>query len=181
MILFKCDYYEDRIKKNDFISVIEITKGGKNKYELDKETGLLRLDRVLYTATHYPANYGFIPRTYAEDNDPLDVLVLCEENIEPMTLVECYPIGVLIMIDSQQKDEKIIAVAKKDPFLNTYKDITELPPHISSEIKHFFEVYKQLENRETVVEKILGKTEAEEIIQKSIENYNKRFSDEQFN
>jgi inorganic pyrophosphatase len=175
------DINEDRIKKNDFISVIEITKGGKNKYELDKETGLLRLDRVLYTATHYPANYGFIPRTYAEDNDPLDVLVLCEENIEPMTLVECYPIGVLIMIDSQQKDEKIIAVAKKDPFLNTYKDITELPPHISSEIKHFFEVYKQLENRETVVEKILGKTEAEEIIQKSIENYNKRFSDEQFN
>ena len=142
---------------------------------------MLRLDRVLYTATHYPANYGFIPRTYAEDNDPLDVLVLCEENIEPMTLVECYPIGVLIMIDSQQKDEKIIAVAKKDPFLNTYKDITELPPHISSEIKHFFEVYKQLENRETVVEKILGKTEAEEIIQKSIENYNKKFSDEQFN
>ncbi len=175
------DINEDRIKKNDFISVIEITKGGKNKYELDKETGLLRLDRVLYTATHYPANYGFIPRTYAEDNDPLDVLVLCEENIEPMTLVECYPIGVLIMIDSQQKDEKIIAVAKKDPFLNTYKDITELPPHISSEIKHFFEVYKQLENRETVVEKILGKTEAEEIIQKSIENYNKKFSDEQFN
>lgn len=175
------DINEDRIKKNDFISVIEITKGGKNKYELDKETGLLRLDRVLYTATHYPANYGFIPRTYAEDNDPLDVLVLCEENIEPMTLVECYPIGVLIMIDSQQKDEKIIAVAKKDPFLNTYKDITELPPHISSEIKHFFEVYKQLENRETVVEKILGKTEAEEIIQKSIENYNKRFIDEQFN
>lgn len=175
------DINEDRIKKNDFISVIEITKGGKNKYELDKETGLLRLDRVLYTATHYPASYGFIPRTYAEDNDPLDVLVLCEENIEPMTLVECYPIGVLIMIDSQQKDEKIIAVAKKDPFLNTYKDITELPPHISSEIKHFFEVYKQLENRETVVEKILGKTEAEEIIQKSIENYNKRFSDEQFN
>ena len=104
------DINEDRIKKNDFISVIEITKGGKTKYELDKETGLLRLDRVLYTATHYPANYGFIPRTYAEDNDPLDVLVLCEENIEPMTLVECYPIGVLIMIDSQQKDEKIIVI-----------------------------------------------------------------------
>lgn len=175
------DIDEERIKKDDFVAVIEIPKGCKNKYELDKKTGSLRLDRVLYTATHYPANYGFIPRTYAEDNDPLDVLVLCEENIEPMTLVECYPIGVLIMIDSQQKDEKIIAVAKKDPFLNTYKDITELPPHISSEIKHFFEVYKQLENRETVVEKILGKTEAEEIIQKSIENYNKRFSDEQFN
>ena len=114
------DISEDRIKQDDFISVIEITKGGKNKYELDKETGMLKLDRVLYTATHYPANYGFIPRTYADDNDPLDVLVLCQENIASMTLVETYPIGVLIMIDSDKKDEKIIAVAKKDPFLNCY-------------------------------------------------------------
>ena len=149
------DINEERIKKDDFISVVEITKGGKNKYELDKETGMLRLDRVLYTSTHYPANYGFIPRTYAEDNDPLDVLVLCEENIDPMTLVECYPIGVLIMIDNEQRDEKIIAVAKKDPFLNVYQDIKDIPAHISSEIKHFFEVYKQLEHRETVVEEIL--------------------------
>ena len=136
---------------------------------------MLKLDRVLYTATHYPANYGFIPRTYASDNDPLDVLVLCEENIAPLTLVECYPIGVLIMIDSEQRDEKIIAVAKKDPFLNMYKDITELPKHISSEIKHFFEVYKQLENKETVVEEIQGRKEAEEIIQKSIENYKNKY------
>ena len=112
------DIKKERIKKDNFVSVIEITKGGKNKYELDKETGMLKLDRVLYTATHYPANYGFIPRTYAEDNDPLDVLVLCEENIQPLTLVESYPIGVLIMIDGEQKDEKIIAVAKTDPFLN---------------------------------------------------------------
>lgn len=165
----------ERIQKDDFISVIEIKKGGKNKYELDKETGMLRLDRVLYTATHYPANYGFIPRTYAEDNDPLDVLVLCEENIDPMTLVECYPIGVLLMVDSEQKDEKIIAVAKKDPYLNAYKDVTELPQHISSEIKHFFEVYKQLEQRETVVDKILGRKEAEEIIERCIENYKLKF------
>ncbi len=169
------DIKEERIKKDDFISVIEITKGGKNKYELDKETGMLKLDRVLYTATHYPANYGFIPRTYAEDNDPLDVLVLCQEDIIPLTLVETYPIGVLIMIDSEQRDEKIIAVAKKDPFLNVYKDITEIPPHISSEIKHFFEVYKQLEQRETVVEEILGREEAEKIIQKSIEKYKTEF------
>ncbi len=168
------DINEERIKKDDFISVVEITKGGKNKYELDKETGMLRLDRVLYTSTHYPANYGFIPRTYAEDNDPLDVLVLCEENIDPMTLVECYPIGVLIMIDNEQRDEKIIAVAKKDPFLNVYQDIKDIPAHISSEIKHFFEVYKQLEHRETVVEEILGRKEAEEIIEKSIENYRKK-------
>ena len=172
------DINEERIKKDDFISVVEITKGGKNKYELDKETGLLRLDRVLYTSTHYPANYGFIPRTYAEDNDPLDVLVLCEENIDPMTLVECYPIGVLIMIDNEQRDEKIIAVAKKDPFLNVYKDIKDIPAHISSEIKHFFEVYKQLEHRETVVEEILGRKEAEEIIEKSIENYRKKFNNQ---
>ena len=169
------DIKEERIKKDDFISVIEITKGGKNKYELDKETGMLKLDRVLYTATHYPANYGFIPRTYAEDNDPLDVLVLCQEDIIPLTLVETYPIGVLIMIDSEQRDEKIIAVAKKDPFLNVYKDITEIPPHISSEIKHFFEVYKQLEQRETVVEEILGREESEKIIQKSIERYKTEF------
>ena len=169
------DISEERIKPDEFISVIEITKGGKNKYELDKETGMLRLDRVLYTATHYPANYGFIPRTYADDNDPLDVLVLCQENVDPMTLVECYPIGVITMIDSEQNDEKIIAVAKKDPFLNVYKDIEELPNHISAEIMHFFEVYKQLEEKQTVVEQILGREEAEKIIQKAIDNYNKKF------
>lgn len=169
------DIDSERIKPKDFISVIEITKGGKNKYELDKETGLLRLDRVLYTATHYPANYGFIPRTYADDNDPLDVLVLCQENIDPMTLVECYPIGVITMIDSEQNDEKIIAVAKKDPFLNVYKDIKDLPSHISSEIMHFFEVYKQLEEKQTVVEKVLGREEAEAIIEKAIKNYKENF------
>ncbi len=169
------DINPERINPKDFISVIEITKGGKNKYELDKETGLLRLDRVLYTATHYPANYGFIPRTYADDNDPLDVLVLCQENVDPMTLVECYPIGVITMIDSEQNDEKIIAVAKKDPFLNVYQDIKDLPNHISAEIMHFFEVYKQLEEKQTVVEKVLGREEAEKIIQKAIENYKNKF------
>ena len=173
------DIKEERIKSDDFMAVIEITKNGRNKYELDKETGMLRLDRVLYTATHYPANYGFIPRTYADDNDPLDVLVLCQENIDPMTLVECYRIGVITMIDSEENDEKIIAVAKKDPFLNVYKDISEIPNHISSEIMHFFEVYKQLENKQTVVEKVLGRKEAEEIINKCIENYNKKFANKE--
>ena len=129
----------------------------------------------MYTATHYPANYGFIPRSYADDNDPLDVLVLCQENIDPMTLVECYPIGVITMIDSEQNDEKIIAVAKKDPFLNVYKDIKDLPSHISSEIMHFFEVYKQLEEKQTVVEKVLGREEAEAIIEKAIKNYKEKF------
>lgn len=173
------DFSSDRITPEKFTAVIEISKGGKNKYELDKETGLLRLDRVLYTATHYPANYGFIPRTYAEDNDPLDVLVLCQEDIAPMTLVECYPIGVINMIDSELNDEKIIAIAKKDPFLNVYKDISELPSHISSEIMHFFEVYKQLEEKNTTVEKVLGKEAAKEVIQKSIERYNLKFGNEE--
>ena len=171
------DIKDERIKKDDFLAVIEITKGGKNKYELDKETGMLRLDRVLYTATHYPANYGFIPKTYADDNDPLDVLVLCQEKIETLTLVECYPIGVLKMIDSDQSDEKIIAVCKQDPFLNCYRDITGIPSHISSEIKHFFEVYKQLENKNTMVDQIMGREEAERIIEESIERYKKEFGE----
>ncbi len=169
------DISADRIKKDDFVSVIEISKGGKNKYELDKSTGMLRLDRVLYTATHYPANYGFIPRTYAGDNDPLDVLVLCQEKIVSLALVECYPIGVLTMLDNNEMDEKIIAVAKTDPFLNCYNDITEVPPHISAEIMHFFEVYKQLEGKQTVVEKVLGREEAEKIIQSAIDNYKEKF------
>ena len=170
------DIAKERITKDDFIGVIEISKGCKNKYELDKETGMLKLDRVLYTATHYPANYGFIPRTYADDNDPLDVLVLCQEDIQQLTLVECYPIGVLIMIDGDKRDEKIIAVAKKDPFLNVYNDVTELPAHISSEIKHFFEVYKQLEDKKTEVEEFLGRAEAELIIEKAIKNYEEKFN-----
>lgn len=169
------DIDKNRIKKESFVSVIEIPKGGKNKYELDKDTGLLKLDRILYTSTHYPANYGFIPRTLADDNDPLDVLVLCQEEIVPLTLVECFPIGVIKMIDDNEGDEKIIAIAKNDPFLNEYKDITELPNHISAQIMHFFEVYKQLENKQTSVEKILGRTEAEEIIEKCIKMYEERF------
>jgi len=170
------DIEPERIAKDNFVAVIEISKGGKNKYELDKQTGMLRLDRVLYTATHYPANYGFIPRTYADDNDPLDVLVLCQEKIVSLALVEAVPIGVLKMIDDDDYDEKIIAVAKEDPFLNVYKDITEVPSHISSEIMHFFEVYKQLEGKQTSVDKIMGRDEAERIIQQSIENYNQKFS-----
>lgn len=169
------DIEPSRISKDNFMAVIEISKGGKNKYELDKETGMLKLDRVLYTATHYPANYGFIPRTYADDNDPLDVLVLCQEKIISLTLVECYPIGVLRMTDSDEQDEKIIAIPVKDPFLDCYKDITEIPNHISAEIMHFFEVYKQLEGKQTMVDKILGREDAERIIDECIKNYNKKF------
>lgn len=126
-----------RVKPNDFICVIEISKGSKNKYELDKETGLLILDRILHTSTHYPANYGFIPRTYGDDGDPLDVLLLCSEPIQPMTLVRAYPIGVIFMLDNGKNDEKIIAVPYDDPNYNCYKDISDLPTHVVDEMEHF--------------------------------------------
>ena len=165
------DISPKRISPENFMAVIEIPAGCKNKYEMDKDTGLLRLDRVLYTSTHYPANYGFIPRTYAEDQDPLDVLVLCQESIVPMTLVECYPIGVLKMIDDDQLDEKIIAVPFNDPAYSCYKDISELPNHIFEEISHFFKVYKSLEGKSTVVNEVSGAEEAREIITKCIAFY----------
>ena len=136
------DISPERIKAERFISVIEIPSGSKNKYELDKETGLLKLDRILYTSTHYPANYGFIPRTYAEDNDPLDVLVLCTEQI---------------------------------PFYSSYADMHELPDHIFAEIKHFFQVYKTLEGKETVVTSVQGKDKAISIIRDNMERYNDKF------
>ncbi len=169
------DINPKRIAPEDFMAVIEIPKGGKNKYEMDKETGLLRLDRVLYTSTHYPANYGFIPRTYASDNDPLDVLVMCQEQIVPMTLVRCYPIGVLKMTDDEQVDEKIIAIPFKDPSLTDYTDISQLPEHSFNEISHFFKVYKSLEGKETVVNEVLGREAAVEVIEKSIQCYKDNF------
>ncbi len=169
------DINGERITKDRFVSVIEIQKNGRNKYELDKETGFLKLDRVLYTATHYPANYGFIPRTYAGDGDPLDVVLLCHEEIVPMTLVESYPIGVLKMVDNGEEDEKIIAIPVNDPYLNGYKNITDLPTQSLEEIMHFFEVYKQLEGKKTTVDKMLGRVEAEEIIDKCIANYKEKF------
>ena len=123
------DMDNDRIKKDSFIACIEIPKGSKKKYELDKETGLIILDRILYTSTHYPANYGFIPRTYSQDKDPLDVLVLCNETFDPLVLVKCFPIGVVKMVDEKENDEKIIAVCQNDPSMNGYTDISELPKH----------------------------------------------------
>ncbi len=165
----------DRIKPEEFICVIEITKGSKNKYELDKETGMLRLDRVLYTSTHYPANYGFIPRTYAEDNDPLDVLVLCQEGIAPLTITNCYPIGVIKMIDNGEIDEKIIAIPINDPSMTEYNDISELPSHLLNEIAHFFEVYKILEDKHTAINEISNREEAIKIIQKCMDAYNEKF------
>lgn len=169
------DINPERITPNDFVAVVEISKGSKKKYELDKETGLIILDRILYTSTHYPANYGFIPRTYGDDLDPLDVLVLCSESIEPLTLVRCYPIGVMNMIDNGMGDEKIIAIPFNDPNFNMYKNIDELPAHLFNEMRHFFSVYKELENKETAVNEFGGPKEATEIIEYCIENYNKHF------
>lgn len=169
------DISPKRISPDDFIAVIEIPAGGKNKYEMDKETGLLMLDRVLYTSTHYPANYGFIPRTYASDNDPLDVLVLCKEQIVPMTLVRCYPIGVVKMIDNDEVDEKIIAIPISDPSMNSYTDISQLPEHTFEEIRHFFKVYKSLEDKETNVSDVLGAEAAKEIIRSCIQSYKENF------
>lgn len=164
-----------RILPQDFLAVVEIPKGSKKKYELDKETGLIILDRILYTSTHYPANYGFIPRTYADDLDPLDVLLLCSEPIEPLTLVRCYPIGVISMIDGGHNDEKIIAIPFADPTYNEYKNIDELPRHIFDEMKHFFEVYKALEHKTTAVQEVSGPQQAINIIKVAIDNYVEKF------
>lgn len=165
------DVKPGRIQPEKFLALIEISKGSKNKYELDKETGHLILDRVLFTSTHYPQNYGFIPRTYADDYDPLDVLVLCSEDILPMSFVECSPIGVLIMTDNGLNDEKIIAVANNDPFYNEYKDIKDIPDHVMEEIKHFFSVYKTLEGKSTAIDQVRGRDEAIKIIQDCIKTY----------
>ena len=169
------DISPKRINPDDFICVVEISKGSKKKYELDKETGYLMLDRILYTSTHYPANYGFIPRTYGDDNDPLDVLLLCSEKIQPMTLVRAYPIGVISMIDNGRCDEKIIAIPFNDPNYNMYKDISELPGHVFDEMSHFFTVYKNLENKDTAVNEVMGRSAALEIVETSIDNYIERF------
>ncbi len=159
------------VTPENFSAVIEIPKGSSCKYELDKTTGMLCLDRVLYTATHYPANYGFIPRTYADDGDPLDVLVLCSEPIFPMTLVRVYPIGAMRMIDGGKQDDKIIALPFSDPTYKYVKSIHELPPHIFDEIMHFFTVYKQLENKQTAVKELFDYKEAKDIIKQAISDY----------
>ncbi len=169
------DISDERISHKQFEALIEIPRHSKAKYELDKETGILKLDRILYTSTVYPANYGFIPRTLAEDGDPLDVLVLCGETIYPMTLVTCTPIGVIRMIDSGDLDEKIIAVPVNDPTYKDYYDIKELPAHIFLEMMHFFEVYKALEHKATTVKEVCHRDTAMEIIQKCIGKYREKY------
>lgn len=168
-----CGLEKENVTSARFDALIEIPKGCKAKYEIDKKTGMLRLDRILYTSTVYPANYGFIPRTLADDNDPLDVLVLCGDAIYPMTLVACRPVGVINMVDGGMRDEKVIAVPVNDPTYSNYNDIKELPAHIYEEMMHFFEVYKALEYKVTTVQEVLSRPAAEEVIAKCIENYEK--------
>ena len=169
------DIKPERIQEEDFMAVIEIPKGSKNKYELDKETGVLMLDRILHTSTHYPANYGFIPRTYGDDRDPLDVLVLCSEPIAPMTLVRCYPIGVIRMLDQGRLDDKIICIPFSDPTYNEYSDINELPKHVFEEMSHFFQVYKALEGKQTAAGEVQDRAVAVEVIKKARNDYRALF------
>jgi inorganic pyrophosphatase len=173
------DIDKDRITPENFVAIVEIPKGSKKKYELDKTTGLIRLDRILFTSTHYPANYGFIPRTYADDKDPLDVLVLCSEILDPLTMVECYPIGVVKMVDNNEVDEKIIAVPFRDPVFSGYRDISTLPQHIVQEISHFFEVYKELEHSDTSVKMTMDREKAVTIIQNCIRAYEETFTSQE--
>lgn len=165
------DISSKRISPEDFVCVVEIPKGSKKKYELDKETGLIILDRILYTSTHYPANYGFIPRSLGDDGDPLDVLLLCSEPLEPLTLCRAYPIGVISMIDNGRNDEKIIAIPFNDPNYNIYTNIDQLPKHIFDEMRHFFSVYKTLENKETAVNEVSERSVAVKVISEAIDNY----------
>lgn len=166
---------ESRITPEDFIVCIEIPKGSKKKYELDKKSGLMILDRILATSTQYPANYGFIPKTISDDGDPLDVMVLSSESIDPFTLVRCYPIGVVTMIDGGEKDDKIIAIPFKDPLYNYYQNIDTLPHHIIDEIIHFLKVYKNLEQTVTEVSPIKGMEDAINAIKEGKEKYAFKF------
>ena len=155
--------------------IIEIPKNTRAKYELDKESGLLKLDRVLYSSMYYPANYGFIPQTYCEDDDPLDIVVLSQQEIVPMCLVDAKVIGVMRMLDVGEKDDKIIAVAANDMSVNHIEDVNELPRHFFRELKNFFEDYKKLENKTVVVEEFQDRQTAIKIVQQSIVDYKKKF------
>ena len=154
-----------------FPVIIEIPKGSKNKYELDKETGLLRLDRVLYSSVHYPADYGFIPRTFCDDGDPLDALVLGQEPVYPLTIVEARAVGVMRMRDEKGIDDKIVAVSVHDPAFADYTDKDQLPAHVLRQVRRFFEDYKALEHKQVIVEDMLGPAEALRIIREALELY----------
>lgn len=169
------DIDPSRVTPEEFIAYIEISKGSKNKYELDKDTGLLKLDRILYTSTQYPHNYGFIPHTLAEDHDPMDVLLITSERIFPTTLVRAKPIGMIDMIDQGLRDVKVLAVCPDDPFFKDYNNINELPDHIVQEIQYFFETYKVLEGKETLVPGLKDRNEAIRLIKESIDRFEEKY------
>jgi inorganic pyrophosphatase len=158
----------------EFNSVIEIPFGSSVKYELDKQSGLIKLDRVLYSAVYYPANYGFIPQTLAEDDDPLDVLVLCQETVVPLTLIQARTIGLMTMIDGGKKDHKIIAIATKDPEFNSYHEAAEMPPHRLMMLRRFFLDYKQLESKDVEVDEIQPAALAYPIIEDALHRYSQQ-------
>ncbi len=165
----------DRVSPEKFTAVIEIPKGSKVKYEIDEETGMLALDRILSTATAYPWNYGFIPRTFAFDDDPLDIILICTETLYPNTLVECKPIGLLKMIDGGDQDDKVIAVATKDRYLRDLESVDQLPKHIVEELRHFFSVYKALEGKVTEAKEMLGPDEARDMVSVCMKRYREKF------
>src|SRR5450432_4719653 len=158
----------------NFTAVIEIPLGSNIKYELDKETGLLRVDRVLYSAVYYPANYGFIPQTLAEDDDPLDVLVFCQETVAPLTLIKARTIGLMTMVDSGKKDHKIIAVATDDPEFNSYREASEMPVHRITMLRRFFQDYKQLEGKAVEVDEIQPAKMAYPVIEDALSRYSRQ-------
>ena len=164
-------YLDDTTVATDFPVIIEIPKGSKNKYELDKETGLLRLDRVLYSSVHYPADYGFIPRTYCDDGDPLDALVLSQEAVYPLTIVTARAIGVMRMRDEKGVDDKIVAVSVRDPSVADFRDKAQLPSHILRQVQRFFEDYKVLEQKQVQVDDLLGPADAVRTIREALELY----------
>ena len=164
-------YVDDSVIATGFPVIVEIPKGSTNKYELDKETGLLRLDRVLYSAVYYPADYGFIPRTYCDDGDPLDALVLGQEPLYPLTIVQARAVGVMRMRDDKGVDDKIVAVSVRDPSFEGYMDKSQLPAHVLRQVQRFFQDYKVLENKQVVIEDLLGPEDAVRIIRESLELY----------
>jgi inorganic pyrophosphatase len=168
-----------RVTSNEFVSVIEIPKGSKIKQELDKETGMLKVDRILHTSMQYPTNYGFIPKTLSDDGDPVDVWVFCSESLTALSIIKCFAVGVIDMLDGGEGDEKIIAVPFNDPLYKNFDNINKFPSHTFEELLHFLKVYKQLEKKEISIKGLYGKEKAEEYIQKGINRYKNNFKNKQ--
>lgn len=158
----------------EFSVIVEIPMGSKVKYELDKQTGMLKMDRILYSAVHYPANYGFIPQTLAEDDDPLDVLVLCQESLSPLTLVHARAIGLMTMVDSGKRDHKILAIATSDPEYDSFREAQDLPPHRLMMLRRFFQDYKQLEGKTVEVDEFQESATAHPVIEDSLRRYSEQ-------